>query len=78
MEQLKIELNGSAGHINVRPGYSCGPARYGLMIELESEIQCSGPRDGLWHHGGVMSRKDMKKLRDLIDDELSKPIPKGR
>lgn len=77
MSDLKIDLNGSAGHIVIKPGYSCGPANHGLLVELESDIPArQDHRSKLWCHGGVMSRPDMKKLRDLIDDELSNPPKK--
>jgi len=78
MKDLTIELNGSGGHMTVEHGCSCGPARYGLLLEIETNIPSSGPRDGIYRIGGVMGRKDMKKFRDLIDAELAKPIPPGR
>lgn len=75
ISDLSIPLEGSAGHILVKPGFSCGRAKDGLFIELESEIQTRLDNySKLYIHGGVMTREDMKRLRDLIDAELSEDV----
>jgi len=70
-----MELNGSGGVLLLDTGYSCGKANDGLHVVIESFIQSMPTRDGrnLYAIGGTISREDMKRLRDIIDEHLSKP-----
>lgn len=71
-QKMKATLQGG-WDIVFEGGHYCGKARDSLNVAINAYIpKREKPGSHMWYDAGVLTRNDLKRLRNLIDDVLSK------